>query len=424
MTLILTLTIEYGNMSRSGRPRKIKQLSPGEQPQLFKFITDCPRDSTETKSADSKKRRRSTGEKPIAKKRADSSSTPRVTTSTLSSNEDSTQEEVVNKMSTIRMQDSNSGANSPMLDEIMKMEARLTASITTSRDKDISEMEARLNVNIRSTIDTSIKEAMQIMQTSICSAVQNNPQIKAHSTELKGLREENIRLNRKIQQLSTEQARMKRQLTKIESKNLDRSLIIKGIAEEYKENESTIIDKIHHTLSDIMQGETPNEKLLAVQHIAIKDCRRLGRYTRFRTRPISVEFVHKEGTNFILDNRFDLAKGVYVDREYPAETERKRKTLLPILKAAKRLPDYKRQSRPEDDKLVLKGRPYTVTMLNQLPDELNSFKVTSKENPSTVGFFGEINPLSNFFPASFTHEGVQYISSEQYIQASKASILR
>ena len=263
LTLILTLRIEYGNMSRSGRPRKIKQLSPGEQPQLFKFITDCPRDSTEAKSADSKKRRRSTGEKPIAKKRDDSSSTPQATTSTQSSNEDSTQEEVVNKMSTIRMQDSNSGANSPMLDEIMKMEARLTASITTNRDKDISEMEARLNVNIRSTIDTSIKEAMQIMQTSICSAVQNNPQIKAHSTELKGLREENIRLNRKVQQLSTEQARMKRQLTKIESKNLDRSLIIKGIDEEYKKNESTIIDKIHHTLSDIMQGETLNEKLLA-----------------------------------------------------------------------------------------------------------------------------------------------------------------
>ena len=59
-------------------------------------------------------------------------------------------------------------------------------------------------------------------------------------------------------------------------------------------------------------------------------------------------------------------------------------------------------------------------MLNQIPDELNSFKVTSKENPSTIGFFGEINPLSNFFPASFTHEGVQYISSEQYIQVSKA----
>ena len=94
--------------------------------------------------------------------------------------------------------------------------------------------------------------------------------------------------------------------------------------------------------------------------------------------------------------------------------------MLPILKAAKWIPDYKRQSKLEDDKLVLKGRSYTVNMLNQLPDELNSFKVTSKEDENTVGFFGEINPLSNFYPSSFTHKGTKYISSEQFIQANKA----
>ena len=59
---------------------------------------------------------------------------------------------------------------------------------------------------------------------------------------------------------------------------------------------------------------------------------------------------NKEDANFILENRFDLAKGVFVDCEYPAEIERKRKTLLPILKAVKRIPDYKRQSKLEDDK--------------------------------------------------------------------------
>ena len=86
----------------------------------------------------------------------------------------------------------------------------------------------------------------------------------------------------------------------------------------------------------------------------------------------------------------------------------------------KRIPDYKRQSKLKDDKLVLKGRSYTVNMLNQLPDKLNSFKVTSKEDENTVGFFGEINPLSNFYPSSFTHKGTKYISSEQFIQANKA----
>ena len=61
--------------------------------------------------------------------------------------------------------------------------------------------------------------------------------------------------------------------------------------------------------------------------------------------------------------------------------------------------------------------------MNQLPEELNVFRVTSKENENTIGFFGEINPLSNFYPSSFTHDGVQYISSEQLIQANKAKLL-
>ena len=156
------------------------------------------------------------------------------------------------------------------------MEARLTASITTTRDKDISEMETRLNANIRSAIDTSIKDALKVMQTSLCTAVKNNPLIQAHSTEIKGLREENFRLNRKVQQLAAEQVKMKRQLTKIESKNLDRSLIIRGITEEFKETESAICDKIHHILANIMQGNTDQDKLLSACGIVIKTCKCLG----------------------------------------------------------------------------------------------------------------------------------------------------
>ena len=62
--------------------------------------------------------------------------------------------------------------------------------------------------------------------------------------------------------------------------------------------------------------------------------------------------------------------------------------------------------------------------MNQLPEELNLFRVTSKENENTIGFFGEINPLSNFYPSPFIHDGVQYIFSEQLIQANKAKLFR
>ena len=161
-----------------------------------------------------------------------------------------------------------------------------------------------------------------------------------------------------------------------------------------------------------MQGETPEEKLECAQKITIRSCRRLGRFNRNRVRLLSVELTHKQDLEYILENRMDLEKGVYVDREYPFEIERKRKTLLPVLRAAKRLDEYKKQSRMEDDKIVLKGKAYTVYALNQLPEELNVFKVTSREDQDTVG--------SNFHPPSFHLEGIDYISSEQYIQASEA----
>ena len=262
------------------------------------------------------------------------------------------------------------------------------------------------------------------MQTSICTAVQNNAMVKSHSTEIQGLKEENLRLNRKVQQLTVEQNHMKRQITKLETKGLDQCLIIRGLPEEPKEMDQRIFDKLHSVLSTIMQGETEEEKVNAAKNLTFQRGQRIGRYGKNRPRPISVELTVKQDAEFILENRFDLPRGIYVDREYPIDVERKRETLLPVLWVAKRLSNFKKQSRLEDDKLVLKGRTYNVNTLNQLPEELNVFRVTSKENENTIGVFGEINPLSNFYPSSFTHDGVQYISSEQLIQANKAKLFR
>ena len=72
------------------------------------------------------------------------------------------------------------------------------------------------------------------MQTSLCTAVQNNTTVKSHSAEIQGLKEENLRLNQKVQQLTVEQNCMKRQITKIETKGLDQCLIIRGLPEEPK----------------------------------------------------------------------------------------------------------------------------------------------------------------------------------------------
>ena len=90
------------------------------------------------------------------------------------------------------------------------------------------------------------------------------------------------------------------------------------------------------------------------------------------------------------------------------------------MKAAKQVEDYKKKCRLEDDKVVINGRKYGTDNLHQLPTEIDMFEITSKTSTDCVGFFGALNPLSNFYESKFTVEGIDYISSEQYIQAQKA----
>ena len=72
------------------------------------------------------------------------------------------------------------------------------------------------------------------------------------------------------------------------------------------------------------------------------------------------------------------------------------------------------------DHLFIAGKRYDVENLDELPDDLNGFDVTSKSENNTLGFFGELNPFSNFHHRLFTINGLHFDSSEQFIQYTKA----
>ena len=72
------------------------------------------------------------------------------------------------------------------------------------------------------------------------------------------------------------------------------------------------------------------------------------------------------------------------------------------------------------DELVVNGRHFKINTLSQLPDELDPFKITTEEDLDSLGFFGALNPLSNFYECAFHVKGETYISSEQFIQSEKA----
>ena len=210
----------------------------------------------------------------------------------------------------------------------------------------------------------------------------------------------------------------------IEQKTLDHTLIKRGIVESQEETETSMKDSIFCELSETVVGETYNEKLNTARRMEIKRCKRIERYSAQRARPISVELKYKEDVKYIMENKSYLRRGIFVDHEYTSDIEQRRKLLLPILKAARVTEPYKGHCKMEEDKLVIRGRTYMAENLHQLPEELNCFKVTSKEDEHCLGFFGGLNLLSNFHTASFTIDEIEYISSEQFIQAKKAEFFK
>ena len=289
-------------------------------------------------------------------------------------------------------------------------------------DTQMSEMENRLTNNItasvtaglRAIIDSSVKEALETIKNSVDDAIQSIPTIKNHSEQLDSLETENILLKSKVSVMEGEQKKLRSKLNQIENKSLQQCIIIKGIKEEEWEKEATSKNKIYKELSYLVspnreikdKAEEQKYRLKMAKRLEIRGCKHLGKYNKDRSRPISVELLRKEDMEYILMNKTKLRKGVYVDKEYPIEIERKRKILRPILTAAKKQKKYRKRCKMEKDELVIKGKHYSVDTINTLPKSLKPAKVSSRTNDMIYGYFGELNPLSNFHHAPFTVENI------------------
>ena len=123
----------------------------------------------------------------------------------------------------------------------------------------------------------------------------------------------------------------------------------------------------------------------------------------------------------LLNIKKNLAKGIYANKEYSQETEKCRRTLRHILKAAKNIDEYKQKCKIEGDTLIIKSQKYTIKDLHKLPEKLNVLSVTSNMNNDVLAFFGALNLLSNFHSCNFTVGKNTFNSGEQFIQYTKAN---
>ena len=227
-------------------------------------------------------------------------------------------------------------------------------------------------------------------------------------------------LTRKIKQNDAKHKKLENRLSQIEDQLLEKNIIFQGFPETEFEDSDDAKRKVIRAMSLTMPGEDEEEKKANASKTSIECVERLGKYNPLRARPVKVRFGNKADADYVLKQRKKFPKGVFVDKEYSKATERERRLLRPIIKAARRLENYQGLCRLDGPQLVIDGKRYNRDNLHTLPDDLDTTTLCSKTNEEVLAFFGELHPFSNFHQCSFSLEGNIFHSSEQYIQWKKA----
>ena len=265
-----------------------------------------------------------------------------------------------------------------------------------------------------------LSNALIPLQNDIVQLRADTACLKQSENKVEELTLENENLHARVSKLELNNQLLKKKLGKLEDHLLDNNLLFSGIWEENGETEMSRYQAILDIISTTFMGPDYQTQLNLAKKVCIEKLERKGRYMPNRIWPISVTFTHHSDILDILTNKKYLPDDIYVNQEYGEEIERERHFLQPILWAATKKTEYKRRCRLEDDHLIIKGKTFTRQNINDLPDDISAFKVTNRKDDRTIGFFGELNPLSNFHWCVFKINEKWFHSSEQYIQMKKA----
>ena len=293
-----------------------------------------------------------------------------------------------------------------------------TTSTTIGIDKheknppgDFAELEKRLLAGFASMIQREIEPLKQDIKEIKEEQRLNTSNTNWNNSEV---------ISRKFNQTDEKHRKLQNRISFLEDQLLEKNVIFQGILETEYEDAKDIKTGIVRAIANTMEGETEEEQRTNASQTSIESVERLGKYNPMRARPVKVKFGEKRDVDNLFKNRKKLPKGVFIDKEYSKSTEKERRLLRPVIKAARRLDKYKGVCRLEGPQLVIEGKRYHRQNIHTLPEDLNPMDVTSRCDDETVAFFGELNPLSNFHPCKFNLGGESFNSSEQYIQWIKA----
>ena len=263
-------------------------------------------------------------------------------------------------------------------------------------------------------------ERMDPLESKVNALFSEESNLPWHIEYVNEMKRNQGKLESRLNIIEKENTELKQKLTLIEDQMLENCIVLTGLKEDKWEDPIPRCNLIDKELASILLGDDDEDRLTKAKAIKIVNTERIGRYNPTKGRPIAIKFAFKSDADWILSCKRNLKTGIFIDKRYSEETEYERRRLRPILAAACKLDEYHGKCKIEGTDIIIKGKKYNWSNLHELPQNLNTHAVSSRQDASHYGFFGELNPLSNFYLAPFIHEGIHYSTSEQYIQARKA----
>ena len=158
--------------------------------------------------------------------------------------------------------------------------------------------------------------------------------------------------------------------------------------------------------------------------IVIERAHRLGSKAKATTRPIIARFLSFKDREMVLqkyrqkETRTTLAEGIRILEDYPPEIDFRRSKLLPYFFTARHL---KVPCKLAVDKLTINKETYTIDNIDNIPDTYAP-QHTKDIDDSTIAFYRQESPLSNFHHAMFSSDGHTFTSVEQFYHYKKAEL--
>jgi hypothetical protein len=236
--------------------------------------------------------------------------------------------------------------------------------------------------------------------------------VRAYKAEVRTLEQCMVKLSQITSNQGVTLDMLEEKSIKLDSHQRGKNLLFRGIPEDGYNSMDDCLKKVDNVLERMLD--------LDPHHIKVNKCHRVGPIRpgagrgQKAARPILVELAWGFNRAQILQRGYMLARtGVSIDEDHPVEVVQRRATLNSIATRAKGTKGYE-GTRVVGDRLMVKGKAYTVETATTLPEPINPVAHATKSDGESTLFYSRYSKLSNHSPAHFVVDDTMYRSTEQY----------